>query len=86
MLLDIFLGLHSALDDGKDPGPEYVLYSFPEKECLKLYVTGTCGECEHWLLNTAQVHPADEVKLCGKRSGEFWHKDDGCIKFEQKNE
>lgn len=47
MLLDIYLGLHSA-NEGEPVGPGFVLYNFPDQESLELHVIGPCGECKWW--------------------------------------
>jgi len=87
MLLDEYIGSKSALDDGKDPGPGYCLYKFPDKESLKLHVIDTCGEC-HW----GRWHEpmlANE-RICKKTNPNplkdfTFDKDEfGCINFKQK--
>jgi len=60
MLLDIYLGLRSAIE-GRPVGPEFVPYYFPENECLKLHVIGTCGECEFM---DPQVKETTEYNVC----------------------
>lgn len=76
MLLDIYLGLHSAIE-GRTAGPEYVLYKFPAEESLKLQVVGTCGDCE----NTGSC----DIETFIFRSPDYTDSDDfGCTHFEKK--
>jgi len=51
MLLDIYLGRRSALDNDPPGQPGFVEYKFPEEECLKLHVIGPCGDCKFWAQN-----------------------------------
>ncbi len=79
MLLDEYVGSKSALDDGKDPGPGYVLYKFPEEECLKFHVIGPCGECDFYGTRRGKkVFP----KRCIILKQEF-PRTFGCINFKK---
>ena len=97
MLIDIYLGLHSAIEG--EPVPEgFIPYKFPGEESLRLHVVGTCGECEHWERNFNPLGWSGpdrlEHRACkeldkliaphNQRFGNIPRSDFGCINFKEK--
>lgn len=78
MLLDIYLGLHSAIE-GEPVGPGFVPYKFPDEEALKLWVIGPCVDCSHKY--KSDLFPS--ILYCDNENSERFNDNvkEGCIHF-----
>lgn len=80
-LLDIYLGLHSAIE-GKTVGPEFIPYSFPDEDCLKLHVIGECQDC--FFKEKSNNRPDSKLIRCVALNRTFYLPF-GCFHWTKKN-